>query len=238
MIELNLLPDVKLEYIKAQRSQRLVFGVAFLATAVSVGLLILLFSFGAFQKKHISDLTTDINSHVKELKGKPQIDKILTVQNQLNSLTGLHAAKPAASSLLSYFNQITPVQVSIGNLKVDFVGQTMTISGTTDALKNINTYVDTLKFTKFSEVGDDGSASGDSALAFSNVVLTNFSLTSDDKKATQTATYTIDLAYDPTIFDITKKVTLSVPQQVTTRSQLISSTDLFQAVPDTKKGSN
>lgn len=241
MIELNLLPDVKLEYIKAQRSQRLVFAAAFLATAVSVGLLILLLSFGAFQKKHLGDLTTDIKGNVKKLQAKPDIDKILTVQNQLDSLTGLHAGKPATSRLLDYFNQITPVQVSIANLKIDFTTQVMTISGTSDSLKNVNIYVDTLKFTKFSVADDQDSgscANGDSKHPLCNVVLTNFSLTSDDKKATQTASYTIDLAYNPTIFDITKQVTLSVPQQVTTRSQLASPNDLFQAAPEIKKGSN
>ena len=74
MIQLNLLPDIKLEFIKAQRSRRLVFGVAFLSTAVAVGLLILLLGIGALQKKHINDLSRDITANSSELAKQPQID--------------------------------------------------------------------------------------------------------------------------------------------------------------------
>jgi len=233
MIQLNLLPDVKLEYIKAQRSRRLVISSAVIVSLVAIGLLVILLSVSGLQKKHISDLTKDIASQSHQLQQKPQVDKILTVQNQLESLTALHAGKPAASQLFSYLNQVTPTQVNITSFNVDFTVQTMTITGTADALSSVNKYVDTLKFTKYTTDASDASTT-----AFNNVVLTSFGLSSGSHDTTQAATYTVNLAYDPKIFDITQKVSLDVPNLVTTRSNVDQPGDLFKAAPQPVKGSN
>jgi hypothetical protein len=224
MIQLNLLPDVKLEYIKAQRLRRLVLTVSVLVTAVAIVLLVLLLSVDVLQKKHLGDLNRNIASESSKLQGEPQINKILTVQNQLESLTALHAGKPAASRLFDYLNEVTPAQVSINNFSIDFTKQTSIITGTTDALSSINKYVDTLKYTTYS----GGNKSGNSP-AFSNVVLSSFSLNSNSKDSSQAANYTVTLSYDKNIFDITQKTTLTVPNLITTRNGLQQPTDLFKA---------
>lgn len=242
MIQLNLLPDVKLEYIRAQRSRRLVFTVSIIVGAVAIALLAILLSVDGLQKKHLNDLNRDIGSESSKLQNEPQIGKILTVQNQLESLTALHAAKPAASRLFdSYLNQITPAQVNISSLNFDFVKQAATITGTADALSSINKYVDTLKYTSYTVSG-----SKTANPAFSNVVLSAFSLNTSStstasNNSSQAANYTITLSYDKNIFDITKAVTLSVPNLIPTRSQLSQPTDLFKApatTPVTSGGSH
>jgi hypothetical protein len=219
MIQLNLLPDVKLEYIKAQRMRRLVISVSVLVTAASVVLLVLLLGVGGLQKKHMSDLNDDITSKTNQLKNKPDIDKILTVQNQLGSLTALHASKPAASRVFDFINQTTPSSVSINEYIIDFTTQEVTISGGADALSSVNKYVDTLKFTTYS----DGTTQG--TKAFNNVVLNSFGINGSSGQSSQSVIYEIKLNYDPAIFDITKDVTLSVPS-VTTHAGV---TDLFQS---------
>jgi hypothetical protein len=224
MIQLNLLPDVKLEYIKAQRTRRLVLTVSVLVSAVAIVLLALLLSIDGLQKKHLSDLHHNIASESSKLQGEPQINKILTVQNQLESLTALHAGKPAASRLFDYLNEVTPVQVSISNFSIDFTKQTTTITGTTDALSSINKYVDTLKYTTYSSDSQTGNKP-----AFSSIVLSSFSLTSGAKDSSQAASYTVTLSYDKNIFDITQKTTLTVPNLTTTRNGLSQPTDLFKA---------
>jgi hypothetical protein len=224
MIQLNLLPDVKLEYIHAQRQRRLVISIALLVTAVSLALLALLLAANALQKKHINDLSRDINTSSQKLKSQPQIGRILTVQNQLGSLTALHDGKPAVPRLFDFLNQVTPSAVSLSTLTADFTGQTMTITGSADALSSVNRYVDTLKFTNYkAEEGSD-------TKAFNNVVLTSFSLSSGGSGG-QPASYTITMAYDKTIFDTTRAVKLTVPNLVTTRSEVERPSDLFQAAP-------
>lgn len=231
MIQLNLLPDVKLEYIKAQRSRRLVFSVSVLVTVVSVVLLLLLLSADGLQKKHLNDLSRDISSESSKLQKEPNINKILTVQNQLQSLTALHAGKPAVSRLFDYLNELTPANVNITDLKVDFTQQTATITGTSDSLSNVNKYIDTLKFTTYTTKDNPTKTP-----AFSNIVLSSFSLSTGSQDPSQAANYTISMAYDKNIFDITQNVKLLVPNLVTTRSQLDQPTDLFKAEPAPTKG--
>jgi Tfp pilus assembly protein PilN len=228
--QLNLLPDVKLEYIKAQRARRLVVSVSVLVTIAAVVLVFLLLSVDGLQKKHLGDLSDDIQSETSTLQHEPQINKILTVQNQLSSLTSLHAAKPAAPKLFDYLNQVTPSNVNITDFTTDFTQHTATITGTSGSLTSVNQYIDTLKYTNFTVSG-----SKDAKPAFSNVVLSSFSLNTGSQSPGQAANYTINLGYDPTIFDITKNVKLSVPSTATTRLQQPTN-DLFQAAPAGAKG--
>ena len=229
MIQLNLLPDVKLEYIKAQRARRLVLTICILATAVSVLILLLLLSADALQKKHLKDLSKDITSESSKLQNEPNINEILTVQNQLESLTTLHSDEPAAPRLFDYLNSVTPANISITDMKIDFTAQTISITGNSDSLSNVNKYVDTLKFTSYTSGN-----STDASPAFSNIVLSSFSLNTDTQDPSQAANYTITASYDKNIFDVTQKIKLIVPSIVTTRSQLgqsTASTDLFKALP-------
>ncbi len=235
-MQLNLLPAVKMEYIKAQRSRRLVLTVSVLVTIAAAALLLLLLSVSGLQKKHLSDLNKDIATESNKLQHEPQINKMLTVQNQLGSLTDLHATEPAASRVFSYLNQVTPVNVSITEFNIDFTQQTATITGTSANLADVNRYIDTLKHATFTTAD-----SSTPQPAFNNVVLSSFSLNTDTNDPAQAADYTINLSYDKTIFDNTQNVTLSVPQLTTTRltaDQGQPTADLFQAAPQqTKKGS-
>lgn len=228
MIQLNLLPDVKMEYIKAERQRRLVTSVAILVTIAAVVLLLLLLSVDGLQRKHLSDLNKDIKSESSKLQSEPQIKKILTVQNQLNSLTDLHAQEPAASKLFDYLNEVTPTSVNITDFTIDFTQQTATITGTSDNLAHVNQYVDTLKSATYAPEGSKSSAP-----AFSNVVLSSFSLSTGSRTAaSQAASYSITLSYDKNIFDITQDIKqLSVPSVTTTYLSTNQANDLFKPTP-------
>lgn len=223
MIQFNLLPDVKMEYIRAQRVRRLVVTGSFLVSAVSVLVLVLLLSVDGLQRKHLNDLQHDIKSETAVLQGKPNIDTILTVQNQLQSLTNLHNGKPAAARLFDYLNQLTPASVAITTMNIDYTQYTVSITGTADSLSSVNQYVDTLKLTNYSTSGSKATNP-----AFSDVVLSAFGLNTGTTDSTQAATYTITFSYDKNIFDITQNITLNVPT-VTTRAQIQNPSDLFKA---------
>jgi hypothetical protein len=233
--QLNLLPDVKMDYIKAQRSRRLAISVALIVTAAAVALLVLLLGAEGLQKKHLTDLSNDIQTDSGKLQKKPQITKILTVQNQLESLTTLHTAKPAASRMFNYLNQLTPAQVDITDFKADFTAETESITGTADSLSSVNQYIDTLKQATY-KTKTPGATSKP---AFSSIVLSSFALSNQTQVNGHPASYTITLSYDKTIFDITQQVSLTVPTVTTTRLGVPQAGDLFQAAPDaTAKGGN
>lgn len=217
MIQFNLLPDVKLQYLKVRRTQHLVVTVSLIAIAVSVFVLVVLIgTVDGFQKKNIHDLKRDIGTTSNQLKSTPNLSKILTVQNQLQALTALHNNKPVASRLFDYIKQVTPSVANISQLSVDFSQNTINITGAASSLDIVNTYADTLKFTTYKQ------ASGSTANAFSNVVLSQFNR---DKSG---ATFTITASFDPVIFSSANSVNLTVPNIISTRSAVDQPTDLFQ----------
>jgi Tfp pilus assembly protein PilN len=229
MMQLNLLPDVKLEYLKAERTRRLFMAGSVIVTAAAVALLVLVFLVTAYQKHTLSNVVKDVSAKTKTLKSEPGLNSVLTVQSQLQSVNSLHAKKPNASQLFSYLNELTPQQVAITALTADFTKGTLTITGTTDALSSVNQFIDTLKFTKYS-----AGAHTPNLPAFNGVVLSNFSL---DDTTPPPASYTITTNFDPTIFNITKNVSLIIPTQVTTRSDLEHPGQLFVPGKTSQSGS-
>jgi Tfp pilus assembly protein PilN len=207
MIQFNLLPDVKLEYLKAESTKRMVIMVSILASAAALAIfLVLLFTVDVVQKKNINDLTRDIGTYGNQLKDTPDLAKILTVQSQLSSLTQLHDAKPTTSRVFKFVNQLTPKTAGITKLDVDFTANTMDISGHADSLDTVNKFVDALKYTKYSTSANPDTTSG----AFSAVVLSNFG------RDAQGANFEVTLSFDPLIFSNANDVTLTVDSSAAT----------------------
>jgi hypothetical protein len=203
MIQFNLLPDVKQEYIKAQAVKRLVISVSFIASAAALFVLVLaLFSVYIVQNKSIHDLHADIQADSNTLKNTDNISDILTVQSQLNSLASLNQQKPVASRLFGFLSQLTPNKATISDLRIDYTLNTVTISGNAPTLDVVNTFVDGLKFTNYTIKGSTATQP-----AFSSVVLASFSR--NDKSAT----YSITFTFDPVIFNNANDVSLSVGGQ-------------------------
>jgi len=225
--QLNLLPDVKLEYLKTNRTKRLVYSVSMIVIISSVAITLLLVSIAyVFQKKNLSDLNKDIANYKQQLENIPDLSKILTIQNQLNTLPGLHEQKAVAARLFDYIPQITPSLAGITQLDVDFDESTMTITGTAPQLDVANTFTDTLKFTTY-HMTNTTDEDQTNTKAFSDVVLTQFVRNSSG------ATYTITLKFDPVIFDSGSAVKLSVPKIVSSRSSTEQPTEVFQKAQTT-----
>lgn len=217
MIQFNLLPDVKLEYIKTQRTKHFVVSVSLLAAAASlVVFAVLVLTVDVWQRKTINDYSNDIKTASDELRSTPDLNKILTVQSQLGSLSSLHEDKLATSRLFGYLSQVTPTNATINNMTADFTASTLSISGNAPSLDVVNTFTDGLKFTKYQQAG-----ATDKTDAFSAVVLSSFGRTSSG------ASYTITLTFDPLIFSNANDVKLLVPNIVTTRSIIEQPAALF-----------
>jgi hypothetical protein len=220
MIQLNLLPDVKTKFIKARRTKRLVLLSSITVSCIAIGVVAILGSivYGAqrVQLRHYDDLITKNTSEINKIEG---LNKILTVQNQLNSVGKLHNEKPVTSRLFVFLPQITPSNVQISSLKLNYDDSTMGISGTAASLEDINKFVDTLKFTKYTTDTNQSPT-----VAFTSVVLGSFSQ-SDGKKAG----YSVAFKFDPAIFNSSNKsVFLAVPKITSTRSQTESPDALFK----------
>lgn len=189
-IQFNLLPDVKQEFIKAQRLRNLVITISFLIAGASLAIFILLFvSVELVQKKQINDSQNSINSSTKKLKNIPGIEDALVVQNQLHSLVGLHKNKHITSRLFTYLPQITPANLNITKLDIDYATNAMNITGTADTHSTVNGFIDTLKFTTY-KIGSADTAHK----AFTNVVESSFGINSSN------VTFSLTTQFDPKLF--------------------------------------
>lgn len=219
MIQFNLLPDIKVKYIKARRQKRLVMMISFFVSLGSVLLLIgatsVVYLVQGSQISNIEDKITKASNSINNKKDQvDDINKVLTVQNQLKSLDDLHSSKPLTSRIYDYLAKITPARVTLSKLTINNVSgaESMSIQGSTDTLETINEFVDTLKFTTFKPAAENS----DELAVFTEVVLTSFSR---DKAG---ASYTLTLKYDPIIFSSAESTSgLKVPEGlITTRSEL------------------
>lgn len=235
MIQFNLLPDVKLEYIKAQRTKRSVIAIAGIVIGVCVVTIILLVStvYG-LQRRHIANVTEDIQTTANEIKSIEQIDRILTVQNQLTSVNDLHMNKPVTSRVFEFIETVTPNDVNLSRLELNHEMNRIELDGSAETLAVINRYVDTLKFTEYfiveldenGEVVEESLPEDDDELerAFISVVLDSFGRTGEDN-----VNYSIIIEFKPEIFDRQDNVQLRVRDTITTRSEVDRPEALFQA---------
>ncbi|MBI2589282.1 hypothetical protein HYW35_03745 [Candidatus Saccharibacteria bacterium] len=215
-IQFNLLPDVKLQFDKAKRVQNLVFRVATAASATMLGLfLVMLVVVHVVQKSQLSSAAKAQDTLSSQLSNIPNLGQIITIQNQLKTLVGLHQAKHVSSRIFTYLPQVTPSNASIGKLDIDLAGSTMSISGNADSQKTVNTFIDTLKFTTYM-VGDQDTPHS----AFTSVVESTFAINATN------VSYTLDISFDPQLFannlldsqDHPQEPKLSVPKLTTTKS--------------------
>ncbi len=221
-LQLNLLPDIKQKFIRSQRQKRFVTLISSWVLVGSVGLLVvmILIVFG-WQRVRLNSLSSTITTNSGEIKKIEDIDKVLTIQNQLSVITSLHEQKPVAERLFPFMHQLVPVEITISNMDVSFIDNTIAITGNSASLEFVNKFVDTLKFTKYKTSEENSSE----VKAFDKVVLANFSRTQTS------ATYVIRTTFDPKLFDIKNEVALLVPNIVTTRSEVERPANLFQEAP-------
>lgn len=220
MIQLNLLPDIKLQFIQARRRKRAVMVVSILVTISSVFVLVSSFMVAnVYQKITINNLNKAIDADKKTIQDTPDIDKILTIQQQLGSLPDLHNQKPITSRIFTYLSQMTPTDVTISRMSIDYQQKLIEITGDSKKVEAINKFVDTIKFTDFVTTETPANTK-----AYSNVVLANYSRNDDG------ASYMIKFNFDEKLFATTSDgIRLVVPQTITTRSELERPAALFNS---------
>jgi hypothetical protein len=131
MIEINLVPDVKQELIKAQRVRASVISVAVLVGIVAVGVVVLL-AIWVFAVQTARGALSDgtIRSESEKLSKVEDIGNTLTIQNQLSKLAQMHDSKSIDSRLfdiLTTINPSAPNNVAITNVSLDSETTTITV---------------------------------------------------------------------------------------------------------------
>jgi hypothetical protein len=242
-LQFNLLPDVKQDFLKTKRTKRTVITGCIIAAAIGLFILLtMITTVYIVNKKQLSDADKDIKKYSKQLQDVKSLDKILTIQNQLKSLQTLHQSKHKISRIYTYLPQVTPSHVCISQMTIDTASSSLNFQGTSESQKSINTFVDTLKFTKYKVGGKD---SGN--YAFPSVIESQFGISTVNPSnqgnvnaavcqgTPAPAGYQLTVKYDPALFSNASDVALSVPQGlVTTRSVLNDPSNIFNGDPNVK----
>lgn len=159
MIEINLVPDVKQELLKAQRvrtgviSAAIVIGLAALAVVVILALWV----FGVQTARGaLSDNT--IKKESQKLQNVPDISDTLTIQNQLAQISTLNDNKHVDSRLfdvLTTINPSDPNTISFNTVSVDTTNGLITIEAqTAGGYPALEVFKKTINATKFQYTQD------------------------------------------------------------------------------------
>ena len=221
MIGLNLLPDVKKEHLKAQHSRNMVVGGSILTIFAAIGFTVLLaaFVFGG-QKLVIDNLTKQITDNQEILSNKPDVDKYLTVQNQLSALEALHDQKSIYSRVFSYLQKLNPAapdSMVVTAVAVDKATSMISMQGTTADFKSLDVVQNTLKSAKV--VYRQNETDNEKPL-FSEVTLVSATLSQSGQNQAPVVTFDFQLAFLPEAFMPTAtNIDIVVPKLTPSRNE-------------------
>lgn len=204
MIELNLIPDVKREFIRAQKMRAMVIIISVVASLAAVAVVILL-ALATFAAQGIADSLADngIKDETTKLKNIPDLAKTLTVQNQVKEISKTHAGKSITSrifNVLTATNPASPNDVRYSNVTIDSSAQTITIDAQTmGGYQALETYNKTLAATIFSFTNEDGGDERQSATLASDITFTNVGY-GRDSQGQRVLSFTVTFSFAPELF--------------------------------------
>lgn len=161
MIEINLVPDVKQELIRAERVRSIVVSFTILIGIIAVGIVLLL-SVWVFGVQAARGVIHDgnIETESKKLLAVEDLEHSLTIQNQLKTLPSFHENKYIDSRLFSVLTTIIPAspnEVTVSKTTVSTEDRTISIEAQAEGgYSALEAFKKTIEATEFRFAGDDG----------------------------------------------------------------------------------
>lgn len=148
MIEINLIPDVKQELLRAQRLRSIVISVAIFTSIATAGLVVALviYTFGVQTVRH-TFLDQAIKDGNTELSKIEDLSKTLTIQNQLGVISTLSESKRIDSRLFDVLTGVIPPapnNVQVSNLILNSGESSLMIEGQTQGYDSLEIFKKTV----------------------------------------------------------------------------------------------
>ena len=220
MIEINLIPDVKQELLRAQRTRTAVISGSIVISMAAAGIVVvlMLYVFGV-QSVRSAILDGEIKTGADKLSQVQDLSKILTIQNQLSKISQLTSEKNMDSRLFDVLSGVIPPapnDVQISQTSIDATAQTIRIEGQTHGYDSMEVFKKTLDnaIISYTENGDNTQQTADLASEIS-VTDTSYGTNADNQKVLRfvlTFKYA-DQLFSPAVDNVTIK--LSVDGNVT-----------------------
>jgi Tfp pilus assembly protein PilN len=203
MIEINLIPDVKQELIKAQRTRSLVIAgsIASSIIAGSVVVLLVLYIFG-YQAVRNDFLDRGIKDGANDLSQVEDLPKMLTIQNQLKKIGELDNQKTVTSRMFDMLSAFTPAgdnAAQYSQVIINSDESTISLEGQTRAYDSMEVLRKTLENAMIEY------ADGDEAVVVNlatNISTGNVSF-GEDASGQRVVRFNISFTYPPELFSST-----------------------------------
>lgn len=202
MIEINLIPDVKQELIKAERVRSGVISTAVLIGIVSVSVVVILAVLIGGQAIAGNIADDAIKKQNAELQSKPDLSDTLTIQNQLTKLTQMHTDKKIDSRLFSLMlavNPPAPNNVAFSTVKLDPATSTINIEGqSTGGFSSVEMLKKTILSTKvhyLNKAGQDAESNTPRETALASTVDVLETSYGEDASGQRVLRFIISFAY-------------------------------------------
>ncbi len=135
MIQINLLPDVKQEYLRTRRIRNTAISIAIITGLAAGGVVVLLVLVLGAQLTREVLADDQIKKQYAEMSQVDSLSELVTLQNQLELISSQHENKSVDSRLFSFLQAINPAapnDVQFSSVSLDPSDFTITLEGLTD----------------------------------------------------------------------------------------------------------
>lgn len=227
MIEINLIPDVKQEFIHAQRVRLSVITLSVIIGIVAVAIVIVLGLLLGVQSARGYLLDNSIKDDSAKLADVPDINKTLTIQNQLGKISSIHQSSHVDSRIFSVLTSLAngngDEKVQYSNVAVDTSTDTVTVQAQTPTFNGLDVFKKTLVATNF-RYSTEGSSTKQTEPLASDISITN-QTQALDATGKRVVTFTLSFTYTEDLLSPQSKNTQIVLPTAT------NATDSFEGIP-------
>lgn len=227
MIEINLVPDVKQELIHAQRVRMSVMSISTVIGLVAIGVVVVLGLLLGVQGARGLLLDNSIKSNSQKLEQVPDINKTLTIQNQLSQIATIHDSEHMNSRIFSVLTSLAQNSgegtIQYSSVAIDTSSNTVTIQAQTPTFNGLDAYKKTLAATQF-QYTTAGSTSPTTEALASNISISN-QAQAQDSNGDNVVTFTLSFTYDNALVSPTSENAKTILPQAT------NATDSYQGIP-------
>lgn len=134
--EINLVPEVKAQMIKAQRMRNMVLFICIVVSSVAVGAVVILFGIKSGQDIAMSNQDGRLELMSSKLNEYTELDDIVTIQAQLQGISNILGQKTVLSRVFGAMGAMLPQgddDVTLSQLRADMATNIVTMEGQADA---------------------------------------------------------------------------------------------------------
>lgn len=201
MIQINLIPDIKQEMLKAQRTRRMAISISIMVGIAAAGVVVALGVVLGVQLVYANTTNASIQTEYKTLKNIDNIEDVLTIQNQLSTIQSYQDKRTMDSRIfdvLSAINPADPNNVKFSSVKLDPTTNLITIEG---SATNGYAATETLRKTILNTKVQSGSGDDAEEVDLTSDVMIGETSYGESADGTRVLSFTISFTYPDGLFD-------------------------------------